>query len=334
MSQAPRPDWNEVLHKIKAYFAPVAIVSAMKLDVFTPLAAAPKTAQELAADLGVPVRRLRMLLYSLATTGLITRQADQFANSAVADEFLVRGRPRYMGGGHELYSDIFATMLSTAESVRTGRPVALHDWEHMPDEQVRGLLRGLNSGAAASGRTLAARHDFARFKRVLDVGGGGGGLAIGLCESCPGLDAKIVELPRIARIAEDLVASTGLTGRIRAVGHDISDAPLADLHDAAVLRNFFQVLPTDVARRAVKNVAQSLRPDGEVFIIGLVLDDDCRGPEGALGMNLFFLNAFEHGEAYTESEYREWLDAAGFIDISRVPFAGFDHSLITARKRA
>ena len=334
MSQVPRPDWNDVLQKIKAYFAPVAIVSAMKLDVFTPLAEAPKTPQELAADLGVPVRRLRMLLYSLASTGLITREGDQFSNSAIANEFLVRGRPRYMGGSHELYSDIFGTMLSTAESVRTGRPAALHDWEHMPDEQVRGLLRGLNSGAAASGRTLAARHGFGRFKTVLDVGGGGGGLAIGLCESCPSLEATIVELPRIARIADDLVASTGLTSRIRAVSHDITESPLAEPYDAAVLRNFFQVLPADAARRAAANVGRSVRPDGEVFIIGLVLDDDCRGPDGALGMNLFFLNAFDDGEAYTESEYREWLEAAGFTDISRVPFAGFDHSLITARKGA
>ena len=50
-------------------------------------------------------------------------------------------------------------------------------------------------------------------------------------------------------------------------------------------------------------------------------------------MNLFFLNAFVDGEAYTESEYREWLRAASFTDITRAPTAGFDHSLITARKR-
>src|SRR5262249_19802106 len=145
----PRPDWNDMVQKIKAYFAPVAIVSAMKLDVFTPLGEGPKTAQGLADSLRVPPRRLRMLLYSLASTGLITRDGDRFEISALANEFLVRGRPRYMGGSHELYSDIFAAMLSTAESVRAGRPAALHDWEHMPEEQVRALLRGLNPGAAA-----------------------------------------------------------------------------------------------------------------------------------------------------------------------------------------
>jgi hypothetical protein len=334
MTEMPRPDWNDVLQKIKAYFNPVAIVSAMKLDVFTPLGEGPKSAQVLADSLGVPARRLRMLLYSLANTGLITREGDRFENSTLANEFLVRGRPRYMGGSHELYSDIFAATLSTAESVRTGRPAALHDWEHMPEEQLRAVLRGLNPGAAASGRFLVERHDFGRFKRVLDIGGGGGGMAIGLCQACPGLEAKIVELPRIAPIANDLVAASGLTSRIRAVSHDITQAPLAELHDAAVLRSFFQVLPPDAARHAAANVGRSIRPGGEVFIIGLVLDDDRGGPAGALGMNLFFLNAYADGEAYTESEYREWLEAAGFTHITRAPFAGFDNSLITARKNA
>jgi len=159
-------------------------------------------------------------------------------------------------------------------------------------------------------------------------------MAIGLCQACPGLEAKIVELPRIARIANDLVAASGLASRISAVSHDITQAPLAELHDAAVRRNFFQVLPADAARHAATNVGRSVRPGGEVFIIGLVLDDDRGGPVGALGMNLFFLNVFADGEAYTESEYREWLEAAGFTEITRAPFPGLDHSLITARKRA
>jgi hypothetical protein len=102
--------------------------------------------------------------HALASTGLITHTGDRFENSALANEFLVRGRPRYMGGSHELYADIFAAMLSTAESVRTGTPAALHDWEHMPEEQVRALLRGLNPGAAASGGSTST------FRRPPKVG--------------------------------------------------------------------------------------------------------------------------------------------------------------------
>jgi SAM-dependent methyltransferase len=334
MTAATPADWSHVLQHIKALFPAVAIVAAMELDVFTPLAdGASQTVDELAAALGVPTRRLRMLLDSLAANGLVAvNHSDRFTNSAVANQFLVKGRPQYMGGSYELYSDMFATVLSTAVSVRAGTPAALHDWERMHEDKLRAVLRGLNPGAAAHGRLLAAHHDFARFKSVLDVGGGGGGLAIGICQASPGLSAQVIELPAVARISDELLAAAGLQTHVRAMSHDITVAPLQVTHDAAVLRNFLQVLPAERARRAVDNVGRSLRPGGEIFIIGIVLDDDRRGPAGAHALNLFFLNAFPDGQAYTEAEHRAWLEAAGFADITRSPFPGMDHSLMTARK--
>ncbi len=324
--------WTDVLLHIRPFFSAVAVVAAMQLDIFTPLAAKPRTPEELAAALGVPPRRLRILLRSLATTNLVVSDGDHFTNSAAAAEFLVRGRPQYMGGSHELYSHMLSSVLSTAQSVRTGTPQALQDWDHMPDDQLRPVLRGLNAGATAQGRALA-RHDFSRFTTVLDVGGGGGGFAIGVCEVCPRVSVQILELPRVARVTEEFVASAGLASRIRVVSHDVAALPLAGSHDAAVLRNLLQVLAPDRARRVVDNVGRSLKPGGEIFIVGAILDDDGRGPQAALDLNLFFLNAFQDGEAYTESEYRGWLEGPGFMDIKRALLSG-DLSLMTARKRS
>jgi SAM-dependent methyltransferase len=139
----------------------------------------------------------------------------------------------------------------------------------------------------------------------------------------------------VARISEDFISSAGLSARIRVVTHDITAMPLAGSHDAAVLRNLLQVLAVDHAQRVVDNVARSLKPGGEVFILGAVLDDDGMGPEGALALNLFFLNVFEDGEAYTEGEYRSWLETAGCTDIKRSPVGGgLDLSLMTARTRS
>lgn len=332
MTTTPAPDWYEVLDRIKGYFPAVAVVAAMRLDVFTPLGLGPKTSDELADALGVPSRRLLLLLRSLAATGLIRVEEGRFANSPVANEFLVKGRPNYMGGSHELYMDVFSSVLATAESVRTDAPQATHDWNRMPEDQLRAGLRGLNAGATAQGRALAESHKFSRFGAIVDVGGGGG-FAIGACQACPALTAQVVELPRVARITEELVAAAGLASRIRAVAHDMTATPLPEMHAAAVLRNLLQVLSTDNARRVLENVGRSLRPDGEIFIIGAILDDDRKGPAGALGLNLFFLNAFQEGEAYTESQYRSWLEAAGFVDIKRSQLrAGLDQSLMTARK--
>ncbi len=326
--------WEHVLEVIKHYFPAVAVVAGMELDLFTPLGEGPKTVEELAAEIEVQPHRLRLLLNTLVAAGLLDRDGDRFVNLPVANEYLVKGRPKYMGGAHALYTDLFSSAMQTAQSIRSGAPQATHDDRDMDEDELRTFLRGLVPGASAHGRLLAKKYDFSRFGTILDVGGGAGGLVIAACEACPDLRAQVIELPRVARISEEFIAEAGLSARITPLGHDMTAAPLGELHDAAVLRNLLQVLSNDDARRVVDHVALSLHPGGEVFIIGAFLDDDRMGPAGALALNIFFLNAFQAGQAYTEAECRGWLEAAGFMNFerSRIPM-GFDLSLITARKR-
>ena len=35
-----------------------------------------------------------------------------------------------------------------------------------------------------------------------------------------------------------------------------------------------------------------------------------------------FLNVYDNGQAYTESEYRGWFEATGLEEIERIPVAG------------
>ncbi len=63
-SPVPRP---ETINKLRfAADAALAMLAGMQLDVFTPLQAGPKTAEEIAHAIGVGPARLRLLLYSLA----------------------------------------------------------------------------------------------------------------------------------------------------------------------------------------------------------------------------------------------------------------------------
>ncbi len=74
-------------------------------------------------------------------------------------------------------------------------------------------------------------------------------------------------------------------------------------------------------------------PGGVVHLVTQVLDDSRLSPEDAVGFNLVFLNIYDHGQAYTEQEYRDWLAEAGFVDFERVPLpSNPKSSIITARK--
>ncbi len=316
-----------------AIYRPMAMLAGMQLDVFTPLAAGPMTAAELSKTLGLRPDKLSPLLYALVHANLLTVAEDRFSNAPEADAYLVKGRATYMGSAHELYTDMWSAALGVAKSITSSQPHARHDFGAMSDNELGAFFRGLHAGAMATGRQLATAYDFDRYKSLLDVGGGSGGVAIAACQSCAALHATVLELPRVAAIAKTFVGAAGLTPRIDVLATNILAAPPAGTHDVAVLRYLLQVLSPDQARLALRHVGAALRTGGELIIIGHVLENARLSPEAAVGMNLVFLSLYSDGQSYTEAEHRSWLEEAGFNDVSVLFGAGpSGASIVRARK--
>ena len=121
--------------------------------------------------------------------------------------------------------------------------------------------------------------------------------------------------------------------RIDVIAANVVTDSLPGGYDVAVLRGFLQVLSPEDARLAVKNIGAAVNQGGKIFIIGQILDDSRMSPAEAVGFNLAFINSYDAGESYTESEHRGWLTEAGFVEIDRADFLLDGSGLMTARKQ-
>jgi SAM-dependent methyltransferase len=295
-----------------------ALLAGMKLDLFTPLKDGPLSSKEIAGAIGVGEAKLKPLLYALAATELLTVEEGRFANTPEADTYLVRGRPAYMGQRHELWSWLWDAELQTAESVSTGIPQAKYDFTAMSEKELEAFYRGTIAGAAASGRDLLELIDFSVVTSLLDAGGGSGGLSIAITEACPHLQATVIDQSTVTPFTRRFVESVGQSDSINIVSGDIVRHPITGQFDAAVMRAVVQVLSSQDARAAIRNVGAAIKPGGFIAILGIGIIDDSRlSPPGAVAYNLVFVNVYDEGQAYTEGEYTEWLEAAGFIDVQR-----------------
>lgn len=295
------------------------MLAGMKLDVFSQLAGGPRETAEIATAMGVEPSRLSRLLFALTASGLLERHEAGFANSPEAAAYFVKGSPRYIGGMHELLEQLWRADLETTESIRSGRPAALHDFNAMSDDELSAMLRGLQPLANITGRELANRFDFSRCRRVIDVGGGSGGLIATLCELNPGMNGVLYDLPRTARLAEPLLRATPGGDRVAIEAGDILHAPPSGSYDAVILRALIQVLAPDEAGVAIAHSAAALRPGGAIYIAGPgILDDSRLSPAAAVYVNLDFMNLYRSGASYTESEHAHWLEAAGCGGMQRV----------------
>jgi cyclopropane fatty-acyl-phospholipid synthase-like methyltransferase len=193
------------------------------------------------------------------------------------------------------------------------------------------FYRGNHSQTLRRGRELMATYDLSSHRSLLDVGGGSGGLSIAITEAYPGIHATVVDLPIVTPITQRIVEEAGASDRVKVVTADILAGAPAGSYDAAVLSSFIQVISAEKARRTLKNVGEVVAPGGAIYIRGDVVDDSGVSPLGAVMRNLVYLNVYDEGQAYTETEHREWLREEGFENFERKILPdGF--SLMRARK--
>ncbi|MCP4719845.1 MAG: methyltransferase domain-containing protein [Desulfobacteraceae bacterium] len=299
-----------------AVYPSFAMLAGMQLDVFTPLKDKPMNAESLARILKVKESKLSPLLYALVSADLLTVEDGIFSNTIEADTFLVKGLPAYMGGLNEFFNDLWHGTLKTAESIRTNEPKAKHDWSILPDEELIKYFRSHHPACLRSGMYLAQKVDFSKTKRLIDVGGGAGGLSIGICNLCPKIEATVADLPQVVSFSNQFISKAGLSDRITTMGVDLINSELEGSYDVAVLRALIQIMKPEHARKILKSVFQALEPGGHIYILGMILDNTRLSPTVPMAFSLIFLNVYEEGGAYTEKQYQDWLKEAGFTDIS------------------
>jgi SAM-dependent methyltransferase len=326
--ESPNP--LKISAPLTSVFSNVALLAALQLELFTALGEDHLTVEQLAARMRVGPRRLLAVLNVLVILGLLRNEDGSYANGVESSYYLVKGKPSYIGGSHELFADLYQAVLCTAASIRENRPVAKHDFRAMNDLELGAFFRGLHGLGVFQGCELARQHDWTRFRKLADVGGGSGNVAIGACQTCPELQAIVLEVGRVVPIAKQFIAEAGLENRITSVECDVTQELPSEVFDIAVLRNFVQVLSPQDAEQAIQNVAQTIRTGGEMYIIGYALDDDRRSPWEAAAYDVVFANIYDAGQSYTDGQYRSWLEKAGCGNIERRLLRN-NMSLITAR---
>lgn len=327
-----RPETPEIVNGLAdAVFPAMAMLAGMKLDLFTPLKNGPLTTEEIAGEVGVPPRQLGPLLYALVEANLLTVENDRFSNTDETARFLVKCAPEYVGPKHLAFSRQWSGLLKTADSIASDGPQARLDFSAMSPEELESFYSGSYAAALSVGKDLAAQYDFSSYRSLVDVAGGSGGVAVGITESCPNIQATVIDLPSTIPHTRKYLDAIGGSGRVGVQAANVVEGRYPGSYDVAVLRNIIQVLSADHAQLALRHVNQSMEPGGTLFILGTILDDSRLAPSYAVKSNLFYLNIYDEGRAYTEGEYRYWLEEAGFVGFERVVVQD-GTSIIKARK--
>ncbi|MEU4805394.1 methyltransferase [Actinosynnema sp. NPDC023587] len=307
-----------------------AMAAALRLGAFAALAGGPLSGPDLAAALGTDPRGTGLLADALVAFGYLEHAEDGYANTAMTTKWL-------SGNGYSQVDRFWSTVLFESwdgleESVRTGRPALdFYRWlAERPETLARfqGMLSGMADTIVPEAVEVVPVGG-----RLLDLGGGHGKYAIGLCAAHPGLRATVVDLPDALAVGGRAVADAGLTDRITLREGDYDEIDLGAGYDTALLFNVVHGRTAEANRALLARVAAAVRPGGAVVL--LEQDEHSTDPASDVFARVFSLNLFhgQGGQVYAAEEVRTWLAGAGFPDTTTHPLRSAPgQSLIIGRK--
>ncbi len=312
----PSPQ-DRMLQVILGFWAAQAIHAAARLGLADHLHDRPLTAEELAGATGTHAPSLDRLLRALAGVGVFRRDGDRYALTPLG-ETLRTGIPGSMRAmlmavlGNEHYR-AWSGLRYSVETGRTafdyihGMPV--FDYYARNPEDAAVFNDAMTAGSAAVEAAVLDSFDFTPYRKVVDVGGGHGGLLASILRANPDAEGVLFDAPQVVEGATGRLAAEGLSGRCRVVGGDFFEA-VPEGGDLYVLKWIVHDWDDERSLAILRNIRRAMAEGGRLLLVESVLGEG-EGPSfGHFGdLNMLVMTG---GKERTEAEFRALLSGAGF----------------------
>lgn len=221
----------------------------------------------IAAELGTArLDKLAYILDALAATGLLRKENGTYHNSGMAEGYLCKGKPVYLGElvialktmQHRNIYRLKEILFSESIPVPLGH--ALHDEEHWR-RSARGLAAYQKAGVAENMAQIAASLPGAKnLRTMLDLGCGPGVTALRILQRLPRLRLVLCDFPHVLQLAEQETDTAGMSGRVSFLPGDYNDLDWGREYD--LIWACQSLYYANDHRTFLKRIAASLNPGG------------------------------------------------------------------------
>lgn len=305
-----------LLGLLYAYQDSAILMGSHELGVYDVLAEGPLTSQEVALRLGSASRSTELLLNACVAIGLLHKNGAKYGNSPLAGAFLVKGKPGYLGRVVAKEQEFYGPWLKLPSAVRSDK-AQLAPMRRRLQEQpatARNFLLALHDLALLNGSALPDYVDLAGRRRLLDVGGGVGSYSILLAQRNPQLEVVVLDLPGVRQLAEETIASYGLSDRISFQEGDFNASCRGKDYDAVLLANILHDNTADACRDLLLKSREALVEGGLIIITEFYLDEDGVSPPVSAIFSVLMMLENRGAAEYPAKTILEWLAEAGFKD--------------------
>ena len=323
--QHEMPAPAQMLQIISNFWMSRALYITAKLGIPDLLKSGPRTAEELAESTQTHAPSLYRLLRALASTGIYkSDQGNRFALTSLS-ELLVTDAPGSMRWFvvSELGQEHYPAWGNLMHSVKTGEIAfdnhfGMDIWKYFSrnPEDAAVFNDSMSGMTAVVNEKITTLYDFSRFNKVVDIGGGHGGLITSILKANPQANGVLFDAPEVISGARPRIEAAGLADRCETVAGDFFQSVPAG-GDAYIMKWIIHDWDDERAIRILKNIRSHVPQNGRVIVVDAVVPEDDQ-PDFSKFFDLNML-VMTGGKERTQREFAELFAAAGLKLVRVIP---------------
>ena len=293
------------------------------------------TAEEICQWYGLHPLRGHKWVLLLEQTGLLVEQPAAHGPSRYTASPLLRAfaDPSVMYFYREFLRYWRISVVRDVPALLRGGPVDNPvRYPPLADTDVELLHEWMRTGVHVTVAAITRHFDFAKVKRVLDVGGGDATMAVVLAHRHFNLHITVFNIPKVAEMGRRHIEQSGMGVRVGVhEGNFLTDPLPKQGYDLVMFSRVLADWPPEVCDRLLGEAYAALADGGQLLIAEPFRDHN---PALALAWEHSYLTYDDFG-AYTYKTttfYREMIEAAGFHSVTVHPRGDSIHGVITAHK--
>jgi hypothetical protein len=303
-----------------------ALACLARLSVPDLIEAGPKSADELAGQIGAQPQALYRLMRATASVGVLSEGADgKFSQTPLSRVLTRDARPSLRSfaimGGTEWHARGWAEL---EYSVRTGKPTlqkiygkpAFELFRENPDmaEIFNGAMTEISMMDSPA---VAAAYSFDGIHSLTDVAGGHGLLLATILERNPGMKGTLYETPAVIEGAKSGPLRPMLDRCALVAGDMFASVPAGV--DAYIMKHIIHDWPDEVCIKILKSCRAGVNPGGKLLVVDdVILPGNDFAPGKFVDLQMLL---FPGGMERSEQQFRVLLAASGWRLTRIVPTA-------------
>lgn len=275
-----KPD--RIMEMVRAFQRSRALLTAYELELFTALGNESKSSAEAAGMLGTENHATDRLMNALCALELLEKKDNKFLNTPLAQRFLVKHSPDFMGN---LYHSVnlWDTWSTLTRAVYKGTTVMEKKVNDRGEKWLTAFIAAMHNRAKKIAPKVVDKLNLSKVTRVLDVGGGSGAYAMAFVKARSNINAAVFDLPNVIPITQQYIEQEGLTNEIKTIVGDYTKDPLGNGYDLIFISSIIHINSNEVNMKLLKKCSEALNPGGQVVIQDFIMDEDrTTPPNGAL----------------------------------------------------